>query len=181
LTKAEVQSGMHRVLLLWSHICSAGHVLQLRRGAGVQKFATARWLVNGCQSTPTVHIRKGTPSASAKPKVRDNRMNPIDANECQSSGPRLGCIRVCKPHTGDFALHSQRDPWLDCFWRVGLPSNAIRGIAWHEWHWLALGGIPRPCAASPGYFLFVAAIPVCRRNGLQSRKPTNRPVTATQS
>jgi hypothetical protein len=41
----------------------------------VQKFATARWLVNGCQSTPTVHIRKWKPSASAKPKVRDNRMN----------------------------------------------------------------------------------------------------------
>jgi hypothetical protein len=66
---------MHRVLLLWSRIYNAGHVLQLRRGAGVQKFATARWLVNGCQSTPTVHIRKWKPSASAKPKVRDNRMN----------------------------------------------------------------------------------------------------------
>jgi hypothetical protein len=77
LTKgAGVQTGRHRVLLLWSHICSACHVLQLRRGAGVQKFATARWLVNACQSTPTVHIRKGNPSASAKPKVRDNRTNP---------------------------------------------------------------------------------------------------------
>jgi hypothetical protein len=51
--------------------------LQLRRGAGVQKFATARWLVNGCQSTPTVHIRKLKPSASAKPKVRNNRKNPL--------------------------------------------------------------------------------------------------------
>ena len=43
----------------------------------MQKFATARWLVNGCQSTPTVHIRKGNPSA-AMPKVRDNRMNPAE-------------------------------------------------------------------------------------------------------
>jgi len=42
----------------------------------VQKFATARWLANGCHSTPTVHIRKENPRASAKPKVRDNRMTP---------------------------------------------------------------------------------------------------------
>jgi hypothetical protein len=76
LTKgAGVQTGRHRVKLLWSHICSACHVLQLRRGAGMQKFATARWLVNGCHSTPTVHIRKRNPSASAKPKVRDYRMS----------------------------------------------------------------------------------------------------------
>jgi hypothetical protein len=76
LTKgAGVQTGMHRVLLLWSRICSACHILQLRRRAGVQKFATARWLVNRCQSTPTVHIRKGNSSAPAKPKVRDNRTN----------------------------------------------------------------------------------------------------------
>ena len=34
----------------------------------MQKFATARWLVNGCQSTPAVHIRKGNPSASASQK-----------------------------------------------------------------------------------------------------------------
>ena len=46
----------------------------------MQKFATARWLVNGCQSTPTVHIRKGNPSA-AMPKVRDNRMNPNVATQ----------------------------------------------------------------------------------------------------
>jgi hypothetical protein len=41
----------------------------------VQKFATARWLVKGCQSTPTVHIRKGNPFCFGKAKVRDNRMN----------------------------------------------------------------------------------------------------------
>ena len=81
LTKgAGVQTGKHRVNLLRSHICSACHVLQLRRGAGMQKFATARWLVNGCQSTPSVHIRKGNPSG-AKPKVRDNRMNPNVATQ----------------------------------------------------------------------------------------------------
>jgi hypothetical protein len=71
----------------------------------MQKFATARWLVNGCQSTPTVHSRKGKPSASAKPKVRDNRMNPWDANQCQSSGSltrllvrercRFAALRLC--------------------------------------------------------------------------------------
>src|SRR6202035_821316 len=67
--KAGVQTGRDRVLLLWSHICSACHVLQLRRGAGVQKFATPRWLVNGCQSTPTVHMRKGNSSAAVERAV----------------------------------------------------------------------------------------------------------------
>jgi hypothetical protein len=103
LTKgAGVQTGMHRVLLLWSRICNAGHVLQLRRGAGVQKFATARWLVNGCQSTPTVHIRKWKPSASAKPKVRDNRMN--RAGNAGHIGNLSMCKRVQTMSTGIFGL-----------------------------------------------------------------------------
>jgi hypothetical protein len=104
LTKgAGVQSGMHRVLLLWSHICSAGHVLQLRRGAGVQKFATAQWLINGCQSTSTVHIRKWRPSASAKPKVRDNRMNPSTAG----NGP-IPCSFLQRSIDLETASHYQR-------------------------------------------------------------------------
>jgi hypothetical protein len=102
LTKgAGVQTGKHRVLLLWSHICSACHVLQLRRGAGVQKFATARWLVNGCQSTPTVHIRKGNPSASARPKVRGNRMD-------------QGVTFAVLPHFADNAeIRFVNPPWMD--------------------------------------------------------------------
>ena len=98
---AGVQTGMHRVLLLWSHICNACHVLQLRRGAGVQKFATARWLVNGCQSTPTVHIRKGNPSASARPKVRGNRMD-------------QGVTFAVLPHFADNAeIRFVNPPWMD--------------------------------------------------------------------
>jgi hypothetical protein len=106
----------HRVLLLGGHYGMECHVLQLRRGAGVQKFATPRSLSNVAtrpheilsSSSHCLRWRK-EPESFRKPRLTPVLCPGSSAIRSQmSSGPEP---------------RNRGDPWLDCFWRVRLPPS----------------------------------------------------------
>jgi hypothetical protein len=94
---ARVQTGRHRVRLLVSHNCSPCHVMQQRRGAGVQNSATPRSLVNGCQRTPPVDMAtagNGNPSRFGQSQKYDGLFCPAAAERCFRRLGMMHCLVI---------------------------------------------------------------------------------------